>query len=744
MKQILIIFVIFNLTVFNVLKSKAQIVINEILASNTSTNLDGHNKNFLDWIELYNCSENEIPIGNWYLTDDKDNTTKWQIPFYISIPSRGFKLFWCDNKNTSNHTNFKLNIEGESIYLFNQDSILVDSISFPPQSPDISYGRVTGLMNQLMYFSDATPMTENPLFGNKTLDFSGEPIYSEKPGFYENSLNLELSVSSNNEKIYYTLDGSIPTQASFKYSFPIQINCNTIVRARAYSENKLPGKVITQTYLIKESSSLPVVSLAIDPNHLWDKNTGIYVEGLNYVQDVLQSANYFQPWERPVNVEYFDINGDQGFNINAGTRIHGRSSRTFFQKSLAIFTREKYDTTTLTYKLFGENSPDTIKSFLLRNGGNDWGITMFLDGFIHSLVIDKIDIDAQLYQPAIVFLNGKYWGIHNIREKINKHYIKKKHHTDYSKLDIIETDVLAGKLVASHGDLCEYNKMIEFIDNNTLSIKENYNTIKTWIEVDEFINYLITQVYICNIDWPNSNMKFWKNRNGSDKWRWILYDTELSCHKNNEYYQFDMLEHMFAESSETYATAPWSNYLIRKLFENDEFKSEFIQRMAVYLNTIFDSNHVMYVLDSLQKNIEPEIKKNHDKWGGTRQSIAPFLMSYSTQEEWEANIKYVREFVEWRPSMLRKSIIKYFELKDSVNLKLRVSDNHAGRISLMGYSIEEGNFDGYIFADIPIRMEAIPNKGYEFVKWKGGDYDRKCTFSLKSNKKITAIFRKIE
>ncbi|MFC2096581.1 CotH kinase family protein, partial [Bacteroidota bacterium] len=444
------------------------------------------------------------------------------------------------------------------------------------------------------------------------------------------------------------------------------------------------------------------------------------------------------------NVEYFDIDRESGFNISAGVRIHGRSTRNNAQKTLAIFTREKYGYQTIPYKIYSKKSPETMNTFILRNGGNDWGITMFLDGLNHTLVIDKIDIDAQLYQPAILLLNGKYWGIHNIREKINKHYIKNKHHIDSTKIDIIETDGIAGKIVASSGNLYEYNKMIEFIENNDLSVKENYDTIKKWIDINEFINYLAIQVYICNRDWPRSNMKFWKERGESGKWRWILYDTETSYKESNILSRFDMLEHMLAENSDYYATTPWSNYLIRKLFESDEFKFEFIQRMAVYLNTVFDSDHVLYVLDSLKRNIEPEIKRHTNKWGKIRQNAIPFLLTSENQSVWEANIKFVKVFIENRPSIIRKNIVEYFNLKDTVNLKLSVSDNNAGRISLMGYTPEENNFDGYIFADIPIRMEAIPNKGYEFVKWKGADYEKKCVFSLKKNKKLTAVFQKIE
>jgi len=751
MRQKLIMFVIFMM-VFAISNSKAQIVINEILASNTSTNLDEQNKQFVDWIELYNPSDKEINITKWYLSDNIQNPTKWEIPFYTSIAPKGFKLFWADDTNTSNHTNFKLDIEGESIYLFNKDLVLVDSITYPLQSSDISYGRVAGKMNQWMYFHEVTPLKENSLLGMKSVIFSDDPMFSKKAGFYEEALNIELSASSATDKIYYTLNGSTPTQASYQYSSPIEINKNTTIRARTYSENKIPSKVMTQTYFIKESFSLPVVSLTIDSSYLWDENMGIYVEGKNYIPNKWKTANYFQEWERPVNVEYFDTNGELGFNMNAGVRIHGRSTRNHAQKTLAIFSREKYGTPSIPYKLYGTKSPEVIQSFLLRNGGNEWGVTMFLDALNHTLVIDKIDIDAQLYQPAIVFLNGRYWGIHNIREKINEHYIISKHTNVSSDIDVIESDIdvsevdniITGEMKACYGTIDEYNKMIKFIENNELSIKENYDTIKKWIDIDELINYLATQVYIGNKDWPSSNMKFWKNRDESGKWRWILYDTELSFTKGNKFVSFDMLEHMLAKNADYYATLPWSNYLFRKLFENDEFKFEFIQRVAVYLNTVFESDHVLHIIDSLKTNIEPEVERSLNKWGGLQQNAVPYYITSKNQTTWEVNVEYIRNFVRNRPGILRQSIINYFNLKGTVNLELKVNDRNAGNISLMGYTLAGGDFKGSVFTDIPIRLEAIPNSGYEFEKWKGVDDEKNGVIYLQKDKKITAIFRKTE
>lgn len=734
---------LFQVMLFNIPKSIAQVLINEIMAINTTTILNSESKNFDDWIELYNTGEDAVVIGDWFLSDNKSKPKKWKIPSLSVIGPKRFKLIWLGKKNTSDYRNFMLNGKGETIYLFDEKLKLVDSVAYPTQEADISYGRLAKRLGEMVYFFDPTPLKQN-LSGSKELLFSEEPSFSTKSGFYKEALKVELSTSSGKGKIFYTLDGSEPDQTSMPYTEPVEIGKTTVLRARALIENKLASKVVTQTYFINEISNLPIISLSTEPQYLWGDKIGIYVEGVNYEKDVWESANYFQDWERPVHLEYFDKLGQMGFSMNAGMRIHGRSSRNHDQKTLAIFARGKYGSSSFPYKLFGENSPEKIKSFLLRSGGNDWGITMLLDGFIHTLVNGVIDIDAQLYQPAIVYLNGEYWGIHNIREKINEHYLKNKYKVDPDEIDIIEAnDIYASEMVAPYGNVNEYKQLLEFIDNNAPSLQENFEKIKQQVDINEFIDYIATQVYICNFDWPSSNQKLWKERIPEGKWRWILYDTDLSFKDKGKLY-FNYLEHMLAKDSSKYTTVPWSNFLIRKLFENEELKFEFIQRTAVYLNTVFEPHRVLNVFDSIKKIIEPEINRNLAKWGGVRQKVVPYFETSRTQAEWEVNLNYYREFASKRPDVLRETLIDYFELRAPVNLKLNVNDKEGGSISLMGYKLKDENFEGTVFPDIPIRLQAIPNEGYEFEKWKGIDEDSECVISLKGNKKITAIFRKKE
>jgi len=736
----LVFLVLFSTLSVNILKS--QVLINELLASNTSTITDNVSKNYVDWIELYNSGNKRIDLGGWFLTDNINEPTRWKIPYYISISPKSHEIFWADKLNVSNHTNFKLDLSGESVYLFTKDTILADSVLFPKQVPDISFGRLADTSSILYYFYNVSPGSANPSVGVSNLIYTDDVILSKEAGFYKKSLKLKFVTSSGNQRIFYTLDGSIPSENSNLYTKPVGIEKSTVVRARAFSIDKLPSTIKTATFFISESFSLPAISLSTDSKNLWDKEIGIYTEGSGFKPEKKETANYFQNWERPVNVEFFNSEGKIEFSVYSGMKIHGRSTRNYPQKTLAIYLKKKYGNSSLEYKVFSNDDVDSFKTFLLRNSGNDWGATMFLDALTHSLVIGKIDIDAQAYQPAIVFINGEYWGIHNIREKVNKHYFASKYKINPKSIDIIEADAQRGGLDAASGDMNEFNKLLTFFKNNDISNSKNFKEVKKNIDINECINYHIVQVFIANADWPSSNLKIWKEQGDDDKWRWILYDTEYSFGAEGDYYKVNAIKSMLEENSDKIINLPWSNYLIRHLFRNKEFKNEFIQRTAIYLNTIFDKKHVFKVIDSLRNNIEPEIGRSFSKWGGIKQKAAPFLITSKSVSEWKTNIKQVEGFIAHRAGFVRKNFMRQFAIKDTISFEIKMNINKAGKITLIGYTLPDNKFKGQVFADIPIRIEAIPNEGYEFVKWKEDDLERNCTLIPTKDKKLTAIFKK--
>ena len=285
-------------------------------------------------------------------------------------------------------------------------------------------------------FPEATPNDSNTTQG-----FTGlvdQPMVSISGGFYTSPVTVTINPASLGDEIHYTLDGSEPNETSQIYTQPILINSTKVLRAKSFRAGLLASKTITNTYLINFITSLTVVSLSTDPANLFDEEFGIYALGDSAEANFPYfGANFWQDWERPVHVELFETDGTKGFGINMGIKIFGGWSRGNAQKSFALFARGQYGESILNYKLFDELPFEEYESFVLRNSGNDWLSTMFRDGFMTSLV-DDVDIDKQDYQPALLFINGEYWGIQNIREKVNEHFLAQHHNVNPDSVDILE------------------------------------------------------------------------------------------------------------------------------------------------------------------------------------------------------------------------------------------------------------------------------------------------------------------
>ena len=328
---------------------------------------------------------------------------------------------------TNLHTNFKIASEGETIILTNPSGEIEDMVDSTAIPTDISYGRQPDGSDTWSFFPEPTPQAPNNTEGFG--EYCETPQVSHQGGFYSGPVIISLSINSDTHQIYYTLDGSIPSEDSFIYSGPIFIATTTVLRAAVIDNECFPGEVITHSYLIDEESTLPVVSLTSDPYNLWDEEYGIYVMGTDAEWDFPYfGANFWEDWERPIHVELFEPNGDLGFRLDAGVKIFGGWSRGLPQKSLAIYARPGYGTSEINYQIFPDKEIDSFVAIVLRNSGNEWfgsgqdNATMFRDG-MHTSLMDNTGIDHQEYRPAAVYINGDYWGIHNIREKVNEEFL---------------------------------------------------------------------------------------------------------------------------------------------------------------------------------------------------------------------------------------------------------------------------------------------------------------------------------
>ena len=704
------------------------------MADNSSTIKDPDNNNHADWIEIYNAESIAINIKNFFITDDLANPQKYKFLNDNIIEPHGYLLVWADDINSGNHTNFKLSAAGESIGLFSSVGTLLDTITFKTQKSDTSEGRFPDGASDLYKFFPSSPGKYNS--EDNILNKLSEPVFSIQSGFYSSPITLTLSHSQPGVSLYYTTDGSTPTLNSAIYKNQIQIDSNSVIRVKAFKETFVPSKDVVQTYFINFETTLPVFSLITDPNNFFSDSIGIYVEGTNGISGNCSSVprNWNQDWERSVNLEFFEKDKSSEFNIKCGVQINGGCSRLYDMKSLGFYFRNIYGYNKLNYRLFNDIPNNNLDNFNLRSSAQDWWRTMFRDGMVQTVIGQGMNIGHQAYRPSLLFINGMYWGIHNIREKLNDNYLNYHYGADVNNIDLIE---VSKHVQANNGDPAAYNSMMNFLSTHNLADTENYNYIKSIVDIDDYTNYQIAEIYSANGDWPGSNMKLWRERKDVGKWRWLIYDLDFTFGGNAQG-QFDTntLEQATATNGPDWPNPPWSTLMLRKLLENEEFKNEFIQRFAVHMNTTFEPEHVNNVIDSLSSTIESEIPRHKARWA----------KSISIGSDWYENVKLMKDFAYLRQPEVRNHFYKKFNIAGSYELTINRNNPVAGKVFTHNIELKNNGSINTFFKNIPLKIKAVSLPGYRFVKWEGVSNSSEPEIEIirSSNSTLTAIFEPAE
>jgi hypothetical protein len=626
------------------------------------------------------------------------------------------------------HANFKLTSSGETVFISKADGTVVDSVNYGIIPSNYSFGRDKNSIENWGYFTEPTPGTENETQFSTDI-VKGEVRFSVADMFVSTSTYISLSGAMEGEEIRYTVNGEEPTSDSWKYQNGIMIDKNKVIRARIFKEGAIPGKISTRTYLVDEKPTLPVVSITTSPENLWDNETGIYVLGDSYEnQNPYFGANFWEDWEKPASVEMAGTDGDIKFALNCGIKIFGAWSRAHPQKSLSVFFRNEYGDPLLQDISLFKSKPHltAFKSFVLRNSGNDYGYTRFRDGFMTDLVKD-MNSDMAAFEPVILYLNGEYWGEINLREKINEDYIENNHGVDASEVDILE-----GNSEVLEGSNAEYSEMLQFIAANNLTSEENYKIVSDQIDIDNFIDYQLSQIYFNNRDWPGNNIKFWKPQAEGGKWRWLLYDTDFGfgIYGGNDY-QLNTIEFAMEPNGPGWPNPPWSTFLLRNLMTNETFRHKFVNRFADMLNTTFVGDHVVSIIDSIAEILEPEIVNHYQRWNSP---------SYGA---WDFAVNRMKTFAQSRISHTRNHINN--ELVHSAIRDLTVSNVPAdgGKIILNTIEVLGESWEGRYFGTVPITLTARAFRGHKFDHWEVDGVpmlDNTIELDLKKATTVNAVY----
>lgn len=550
-----------------------------------------------------------------------------------------------------------------------------------------------------------------------------EVEFSLQAGFYH--LPLEVSLLSPGSRIYYTTDGSQPSRHSRMYKKPIRITRTQVVRAYAVAGNK-KGPYCGATYFINEpATTFPVVSIAASPALFFDPEYGLFVDG--YAADNTmkkEGANFWTNKEAVVHTEFFESDGSSVFNSNTGLRLFGGMSRLFPQKSMSIFARDRYGDKKIHHPIFGSDGQKKFKSLVLRNGGSDWGKAHFRDELMTSLT-EGWNLDHQAYRPAHLYINGKYWGIYNIREKLNRYYL-----ADHFSIDKDSVDLLEHYLIRKAGSTRHYRQLIDYIRQHDLRDNQHYARVGLMMDTDNFIDHQIAEIFFDNQD-AGGNIKYWRAQRPGSKWRWLLFDMDwgMGLHDNRAYANNSLAFHTAANGPK-WPNPPWSTFLLRNLLKNESFRQAFVNRFSDYLNTSLMPDRVLTKIDSFQQLLEPEIARHIARWN-------------LSNKEWYRQIGVLQNFARLRPGYMRQHLMAAFDTGNPVQVALHPSPG--GRIILNDHiPVDTLGFEGTYFENIPVSVKAMADPGFRFVRWEGLYIDNSIqSFFLKlsgSQTKLRAIF----
>ena len=677
------------------------LVINEVLSINGHTNLDPDYKQFSDWIELLNNSSHSISLNGYRLSD---GTKTWHIPSKTMAPHERV-LVWADKQARGYHTNFSLDGDGEKVIL-SKNGTTVDEITFKKQKRDISVTKINGEN----YYMIPTPGIQNSSASN-ALAKSKKPDFDYESGFYKNSISVKIT-QENHATIYYTLDGSIPVPGktnTMRYTHPLSLSKSTVLRASALESDKFLSSPVTHTYLINENVTLPVMSVTLDEAYLYNPEYGIYTAG--------NHTNYNQDWIRPGSVEYIK-EGKTIFSKNIGIKIHGNNTRSYPQKSLALYTKSQFGTKAINYPLFTQKPYiKKIKSFVLRSGGTEWGRTLIGDGIQHTIVRNMMDIDYHAFGPSVVvFLNGKYWGLHHIREKMNADYLAANHGVDPKNVDLLANDAEIKK-----GDNAEYLALKAYIRSHDLSQNSAYAYVKSKIDLQEYMNYIITESFTGNGS-IHHNIKYWKERNATGKWRWMLFDLD----RGFRYLPDDAFKYV-ADADET-------SIIFRNLLKNKQFVHAFASRYFTHLNTTFQTQRIEQIITAQKRIIEPEVARHFAKWSKDKDGNP---VSVST---WQAFMDDYYTFAQQRGALVREDLRNNLDLSGNVSLTINKTVN--GTIKIDDVPLYQ-NFLGRYFSGATVTLKAIPDSNSAFVRWSDGNTNATRTVTINTDMALSAIFHKL-
>ena len=698
--------------------TKASIIINEIMVANVDMFLDT-SFNYGGFVEFYNPTNTSASIGGIYVSDDASNLKKCHLSANAgAIPAHGFHTIWFDHASAYAplQVNMKLKYDGGVIYISDKDGNLLVEQVYPPAISRTSYARTTDGGSNWAVTAQPTPGSSNNSspFASNRLD---PPVVDKDAQFFTGSLQVHVSFPSG-ATLRYTDDGTTPTLENGYTSQTgiINVDYTTNLRFRLFQDGWLPSAVVTRSYIYKEYDfQLPTISITGDYEDIYGDDHGVLARGNgngrpgNGQND---PCNWNMDWDHPVNFEYIPLDPSvKPFSQEVDICASGGWSRAWDPKAFKLKSSTLYEGNKFMNYMFFQDKPFLRhKSLQIRNGGND-NNCRFRDPALQTIVLRSgLDVDAQSYQPVHHYINGVYKGVINMRETNNKHFALANWNIDPDEMDQFEMSPDSG-YVQKAGDRVAWDQLIELSYN--ADNENTYQQIRQLLDIDEYINYMAVELYLGNWDWPQNNVKGYRDRNNG-KFRFVLFDldgsfstdTPFTTFTDKQHYDFDNLRDLTEvdTSDPEFRNNRWHREiqfvtLFVNLFKNESFRQQFVTVFQIVGGSVFEPTRCQNIVKELAAIVKPEMSY---RWESPDNTANQVLGQLSTTRQ--ANMtNNLRSF--------SKTLLTGIP-RQPVKLASNIAD---ARILINNIDVPTGTFNGYLFA--PAKFRVVTPAGYQFVGW---------------------------
>ncbi len=697
------------------------LIITEICVANIDQTID-YSNNYGSWIELYNPTASPISLDGLFVSDDASQLSKHQLTGYDVLNPNSYQCVFFDHnaadgvygEQAEKQVGFKLDVDGGRIYLSTGESKKAEcQMSYPPAVPRCSYALTSMDDGEWAYCSQPTPGTENS--GPYAREQWGVPEVDCDSRLFTSDFDVHVDIPDG-ATLYYTTDGSAPTLSNGNVSEDgiFNISQTTTLRLRLFGDGLLPGNIVTRTYIYKDKEYyLPIVAVSTDPRNLYDDYIGCYVKGKNGVpgRGSNSPSNINMDWERPVNFEYLTADGRMVINQEVSFEVAGGYSRHFAPASFKLHAKKVYNgETSFDYPMFAHKPYCKYKQLFIRNGGNNnrtYGGARIHDAITQQVVASSgFYLDNQEYQPAHVFINGKYIAMMNVREPTNKYHGCANYGYEKDGMDAFE---YSGEYKQKSGTKEAFDRLIAL--SESAEDDEIYNEVGELLDLDEFINYMATGCYTGSGDWliNGNNVKGYRTWNDG-KFHFVFFDQDLAWDKTGNVSTIDGLT---------------SNDVLRlynNLKRNSHFRHQFVTAFCILHSSVYTPDRCKSIADSICKLVGPALSMDRRSTVGTYTQLSTDMWG------------------ETKRTKRIQTLEEVYQLSDRINVKVNTNISNA-HVMINGMIVPTNTFSGVLFGTVSLSTEAAA--GYHFEGWKdhtGQWVSREKSFCISKSGDYTAVY----